>query len=134
MSNLCIRWERIANEILMHFRSQKKTAGDVSLSDCIETGKDGTMLSLMDVLCDEEDLFDRVSTREMTGKLRRAMDRILTDRERQVLTLRYGLFGCRALPQREVAKACGISRSYVSRIEKKAMEKLRLALEAGPEA
>ena len=124
----------IENEILMYFRSQKKTAGDVSLSDCIETGKDGTMLSLMDVLCDEEDLFDRVSTREMTGKLRLAMEKTLTDRERQVLILRYGLFGCRALPQREVAKACGISRSYVSRIEKKAMEKLRLALEMGPEA
>lgn len=124
----------IENEILMYFRSQKKTAGDVSLSDCIETGKDGTMLSLMDVICDEEDLFDRVSAREMTGKLRLAMGKTLTDRERQVLTLRYGLFGCRALPQREVAKACGISRSYVSRIEKKAMEKLRLALEAGPEA
>lgn len=118
----------------MYFRSQKKTAGDVSLSDCIETGKDGTMLSLMDVICDEEDLFDRVSAREMTGKLRLAMEKTLTDRERQVLILRYGLFGCRALPQREVAKACGISRSYVSRIEKKAMEKLRMALEAGPEA
>lgn len=123
---------RIANEILMYFRSQKKTAGDVSLSDCIETGKDGTMLSLMDVICDEEDLFDRVSTREMTGRLRLAMEKTLTDRERRVLTLRYGLFGCQALPQREVAKACGISRSYVSRIEKKAMEKLRQALEAGP--
>lgn len=123
----------IENEILMFFRSQRKLAGDVSLSDCIETGKDGTMLSLMDVVCDEEDLFDRVSTREMTGKLLAAMERTLTDRERKVLTLRYGLFGCQALPQREVAKACGISRSYVSRIEKKAMEKLRLALEPGTE-
>ena len=101
MSNLCIRWERIANEILMFFRSQRKLAGDVSLSDCIETGKDGTMLSLMDVVCDEEDLFDRVSTREMTGKLLAAMERTLTDRERKVLTLRYGLFGCQALPQHQ---------------------------------
>ena len=121
----------IENEILMYFRSQRKLAGDVSLSDYIETGKDGTMLSLMDVICDEEDLFDRVSTREMTGRLIGAMERTLTDRERKVLTLRYGLFGCRALPQREVAKTCGISRSYVSRIEKKAMEKLRLALDQG---
>lgn len=122
----------VENEILMYFRSQKKSAGDVSLSDCIETGKDGTMLSLMDVLCDEEDLFDQVSTREMSGKLVKAMARCLTDRERRVLTLRFGLNGGPALPQREVAQQCGISRSYISRIEKKALEKLRRELEEAP--
>ena len=100
----------------------------MSLSDCIETGKDGTMLSLMDVLCDEEDLFEEISTREMSGKLLTAMDRCLTDRERRVLTLRFGLAGGPALPQREVAEKCGISRSYISRIEKKALEKLRREL------
>ena len=118
----------VENEILMYFRSQKKSQGDVSLSDCIETGKDGTMLSLMDVLCDEKDLFEEISTREMSGKLLTAMDRCLTDRERRVLTLRFGLAGGPALPQREVAEKCGISRSYISRIEKKALEKLRREL------
>lgn len=119
----------VENEILMYFRSQKKSATDVSLSDYIETGKDGTMLSLMDVICDDEDLFDRVSTREMSAKLYDAMAKCLTSRERKVLTLRFGLFGQGARPQREVADACGISRSYVSRIEKKALEKLRKALD-----
>lgn len=118
----------VENEILMYFRSQKKSQGDVSLSDCIETGKDGTMLSLMDVLCDEADLFEEISTREMSGKLLTAMDRCLTDREQRVLTLRFGLAGGPALPQREVAEKCGISRSYISRIEKKALEKLRREL------
>lgn len=118
----------VENEILMYFRSQKKSQGDVSLSDCIETGKDGTMLSLMDVLCDEVDLFEEISIREMSGKLLDAMDRCLTDRERRVLTLRFGLAGGPALPQREVAEKCGISRSYISRIEKKALEKLRREL------
>ena len=122
-------WGRIANEILMYFRSQKKSAGDVSLSDCIETGKDGTALSLMEVICDEADLFDQVSTREMSGKLRVVMEQCLTERERKILTMRFGLNGGKAMPQREVAEACSISRSYVSRIEKRALEKLRRVLE-----
>ena len=119
----------VENEILMYFRSQKKSAGDVSLSDCIETGKDGTALSLMEVICDEADLFDQVSTREMSGKLRVVMEQCLTERERKILTMRFGLNGGKAMPQREVAEACGISRSYVSRIEKRALEKLRRVLE-----
>ena len=118
----------VENEILMHFRSQKKTAQDVSLSEYIETGKDGNALSLMEVVSSDEDLFDDLSTKEMVGKLRVAMDQCLTDRERNILSLRYGLGGRQPLTQREIAAQCGISRSYVSRIEKHALEKLEEAL------
>ncbi len=119
----------VENEILMHFRSLKKTAGDVSLSDCIETGKDGTALSLLDVLCSDEDLFEDLSARQLNSKLYEAMDTVLTDRERLVITLRYGLGGRAPLTQREIAAQCGISRSYVSRIEKKALAALQTSLQ-----
>ena len=119
----------VENEILMHFRSQRKSASDVSLSDYIETGKDGTALSLMDVVCQDDDLFDRVSNREDVRLLRQYIGQVLDPREQKVLTLRYGLDGKEPLPQREVAQQCNISRSYISRIEKKALEKLRSAFE-----
>ena len=118
----------IENEILMYFRAQKKTAGDVSLSECIETGKDANALSLMDVICADEDLFENLSTKEMNRQLYDAMARALTPRERTILILRYGLGGRDALTQREIAAKCGISRSYVSRIEKKALKSLQEAL------
>ena len=119
----------VENEILMYFRSQRKSSQDVSLSDCIETGTDGAALSLMDVVCDDEDLLEQVSTREAVRDLRRALDTCLTDQERLVIRLRYGLDGGAPKRQREVAAVTGISRSYVSRIEKKALEKLRQTLE-----
>ena len=119
----------VENEILMHFRSQRKSASDVSLSDYIETGKDGTALSPMDVVCQDDDLFDRVSNREDVRLLRQYIGQVLDPREQKVLTLRYGLDGKEPLPQREVAQQCNISRSYISRIEKKALEKLRSAFE-----
>jgi RNA polymerase sporulation-specific sigma factor len=118
----------VENEILMHFRSQKKSAQDVSLSDYIETGTDGTALSLMDVVCQEEDLLETVSNRQTLQALRRAMDTCLTDQERQVIRLRYGLDSEDPLRQRQIAQVTGISRSYVSRIEKRALEKLRAVL------
>ena len=114
----------VENEILMSFRRRRKTAGDVSLSETIETGKDGSALSLMDVICSEEDLFENFSSKELRAQLREAMRRVLTERERRILTLRYGLDGDAALTQGQTALLCGISRSYVSRIEKKAMNKL----------
>ena len=83
----------VENEILMHFRSQRKSASDVSLSDYIETGKDGTALSLMDVVCQDDDMFDRISSREDVRLLRQYMGEVLDDREQKVLTLRYGLDG-----------------------------------------
>ena len=119
----------VENEILMYFRSQRKSSQDVSLSDCIETGTDGAALSLMDVVCDDADLMEQVSTRESVRELRRAIDACLTDQEKMVVRLRYGLDGEAPKRQREVAAVTGISRSYVSRIEKKALEKLRRALE-----
>ena len=119
----------VENEILMYFRSQRKSSQDVSLSDYIETGTDGAALSLMDVVCDDADLLEQVSTRESVRKLRRAMEKSLTDQERLVIRLRYGLDGDAPKRQREVAAVTGISRSYVSRIEKKALEKLRRALD-----
>ena len=123
---ICVR---IANEILMHFRSQKKSSQDVSLSDYIETGSDGAALSLMDVVSEEEDLLETVSTRERIAQVRRAVQERLDDREKQVILLRYGLQGCDPQRQREVAKILNISRSYVSRIEKRALEKLQQALQ-----
>ena len=117
------------NEILMHFRSLRKSAQDVSLSDYIETGADGAALSLMDVVGDETDLLERVTTREQIRQLRKSMESVLTDQERQVIQLRYGLGGQAPMRQREVAQITGISRSYISRIEKRALEKLRKAIE-----
>ena len=119
----------VENEILMHFRSQKKSAQDVSLSDYIETGADGAPLALMDVVSEDMDLLEQVASREAAIQLRRAVEENLTDQEQTVIRLRYGLDGCQPLRQREVAQKTGISRSYVSRIEKRALEKLKQALE-----
>ncbi len=114
----------VENEILMHFRAQKKSSLDVSLSDYIETGTDGAALSLMDVVAEDEDLLETVSTRQRIAQVRRAVEECLHGRERQVIILRYGLGGDTPKRQREVAKKLGISRSYVSRIEKKALKTL----------
>ena len=119
----------VENEILMHFRSMRKSAQDVSLSDYIETGSDGAALSLMDVVAEDCDLLEQVTNKEAVAALRRALDSCLTEQERQVLTLRYGLGDGSPRRQREVAQVTGISRSYVSRIEKRALEKLRKVLE-----
>lgn len=119
----------VENEILMHFRSQRKSAQDVSLSDYIETGTDGAPLQLMDVVSEDSDLLEQVSAKETVVQLRQAVDNCLTQQERQVIGLRYGLWGQPPKRQREVADITGISRSYVSRIEKKALQKLRTELE-----
>lgn len=115
----------------MHFRGEKKRGNDVSLSDYIETGADGAALSLMDVVAEEEDLLEKVSNREAIRALCGAVNRVLTAQEKQVIVLRYGLEGGAPMRQREVAERTGISRSYVSRIEKRALEKLKAALGGG---
>lgn len=120
---------RIANEILMHFRSRRKSSQDVSLSDLIDTGSDGAALELQDVVAGEEDLLEDLHARENARALRAAVERCLTEQEKQVVCMRYGLFGQLPRRQREVAQALGISRSYVSRIEKRALERLRGVLE-----
>lgn len=122
----------IENEILMHFRAKRKSSQDVSLSDYIDTGTDGNALSLMDVVREDEDLLEQVDARENARQLYRAVETCLTDREKQVIVHRYGLYGQTAKRQREVAQELDISRSYISRIEKKALEKLRQALENPP--
>lgn len=118
----------VENEILMHFRAQKKSSQDVSLSDYIETGNDGAALSLMDVVGEDTDLLEKICAQEQISQVRKAVLERLDDRERQVIVLRYGLGGRPAQRQREVANNLGISRSYVSRIEKKALQKLKWAL------
>ena len=113
----------------MHFRAKRKSSQDVSLSDYIETGNDGNALSLMDVIREEDDLLEQVDARENARQLYRAVENCLTGQERQVVVLRYGLYGNRPQRQREVAQQLNISRSYVSRIEKRSLEKLKAVLE-----
>ena len=113
----------------MYFRSQKKSAQDVSLSDYIETGADGAPRALMDVVAEDCDLREQICSREMAQQLRRAIDERLTPQEKQVIVLRYGLNGQPPKRQREVAQITGISRSHVSRIEKEPRGKLRAGLE-----
>lgn len=119
----------VENEILMYFRAGRKSAQDVSLSDYIETGTDGAPLALQDVVSEDTDLLEQVAGKESVRNLRRAMDSCLTEQEQLVIRLRYGLGTEEPLRQREVADRTGISRSYVSRIEKRALGKLRAALE-----
>lgn len=119
----------VENEILMYFRGQRKSAGDVSLSEMIETGKDGTALSLIDVISAEDDLFEQLSDKEIYAKLYRKIETCLDPREKDIILMRYGIGNRKPLTQREIAQKCGISRSYVSRIEKKALQKLEKALE-----
>ncbi len=120
----------VENEILMYFRSQRKSAGDVSLSDALDSEGEGG-LSIQDVLYEEDDILERLALREDSRRLRRFVKSELEPREREIVTLRYGLGGEAPLPQREVAARLGISRSYVSRLEKKALEKLREKMEKG---
>ncbi len=123
----------VENEILMYFRSQRKSAGDVSLSDALDNDGEGG-LSIQDVLYEEDDILERLALKEDSRRLRRLVNTELDQREREIISLRYGLDGRPALPQREVAAKLGISRSYVSRLEKKALEKLRRRMEEGGQA
>ena len=126
------RQERIANEILMYFRSMRKTAGDVSLMESIDADGEGNELSLIDVLAEEDDMLEQLSIKENCRILRRAMDTELDQREREILVQRYGLDNQAPRTQREIARLHGISRSYVSRIEKRALEKLKRCFSAQP--
>ena len=116
---------RIANEILMHFRNQKKTAQDVYISDPIDSDKDGNALTLIDVIADDSDIAEEIDTKIKIQKLRVILSGCLDERERAIIEMRYGLNGCEELTQRDIAKKLNISRSYVSRIEKAALLKLR---------
>ena len=109
----------------MHFRAMKKTAGDVSLSDSLEYDGEGGSLSLIEVLCQEDEALERVGHHELLQQLRRQVDALPEPRQAEVIRLRYGLSGEKPLTQRETAERLGISRSYVSRIEKRALERLQ---------
>lgn len=135
-SDKCIRLATYAarcieNEILMYFRNSKKAAQDVSINEPIDTDKDGNALTLIDVIADDFNMADRVDMRLLAERLLPVMESCLTERERRVISLRYGLITGLELPQRETARLLGISRSYVSRIEKRALERLREELEGG---
>ncbi len=115
----------IENEILMYFRSLKKRAQDVRLSDPIDTDKDGNALTLSDILSDDSDIVDTIDKKIKLSKLNSVIENVLDKREKEIIELRYGLNGKSELTQHEIAKKFSISRSYVSRIEKSALIKLK---------
>ena len=123
---------RIANEILMYFRSQRKLQGEVSLSDTLDSDKEGNSLSLMDVISVDDNMLELVDAKDACIKVRKCVQECLSPREAKVIVLRYGLDNKAPRTQREIAAQCGISRSYVSRIEKKALDKLKIHLEEEP--
>ena len=120
----------IENEILMHFRSQKKLQGEVSLSDTLDGDGDGNSLSLMDVISVDDDMLENLDARDSCIQVRQYVERCLSDRDKMIITMRYGLNNQPPKTQREIAAQSGISRSYVSRIEKKALKKLKDAFES----
>ena len=121
----------IENEILMYFRSARRSAGEISLSEPIETESDGGSLALMDVISTQDDLAEDMDAQDEKLRLYRAIDSYLDARERYIIAMRYGILGVnRPMTQRQIAERCGISRSYVSRIEKMALGKLAQSLGA----
>ena len=119
----------VENEIFMHFRTLRRVSCEVSLSEPIDTDCEGNTLELMDILSSEEDMFENLLKSDKIALLRAYLQSELDAREREIMILRYGLNERRPLTQRETAERLGISRSYVSRIEKAAIEKLRQAFE-----
>ena len=119
----------IENEVLMFFRNGKKSAQDVSMNEPIDTDKEGNTLTLMDVMSTEDNIVDNLDIKIKSEQLKKYLVEVLTPRERIIIELRYGLNGSRPLTQREVAQRLKISRSYVSRIEKKALLTLRKRFE-----
>lgn len=116
----------IDNELLMYFRGKKKTSREVSLYEPIGTDKEGNQINLMDVVeSTDREIFEMIELKSNTRKIYEMIPRVLNDRERQIIEWRYGLYNRKPVTQREIADKLGISRSYVSRIEKRALEKLK---------
>lgn len=115
----------IENEILMFFRGQKKSSQDVFISEPIDTDKDGNALTLIDIIADKRDIAEEIETKMKLERLKVILPVTLDDREKQIIEMRYGLRNEKELTQQEIADKLKISRSYVSRIEKSALEKLR---------
>jgi RNA polymerase sporulation-specific sigma factor len=118
----------IENEILMYFRSMKKTAAEVSMNEPIDTDKHGNTLTLMDIIACDDTILEDIDIKMKLERLSKLILKVLDEREKAVITYRYGIGGITPLTQRETAKKLDISRSYVSRIEKKALEQLRESL------
>lgn len=114
----------------MYFRSQKKTAQDISVNEPIDTDSEGNPLTLMDIIATEDEIIDDIYKMTMIKKLRSEIKKITNPRERTIIILRYGLDGNKPMTQLEISKRLNISRSYVSRIEKKVLTRLRKALES----
>ncbi|MBR6594761.1 MAG: RNA polymerase sporulation sigma factor SigK [Clostridia bacterium] len=122
----------LQNEILMYFRSQKKLNMETSINDSVDVDKDGNPLTYIDIISTDEDIVEEIDRDMKLALVRRGIERVLTDKERTVIELRYGLKGDgRCLAQREVAEALGISRSYVSRLEKSGLEKIHKYVQKG---
>ena len=119
----------IQNEILMHFRSQKKLNNEISINETIDMDKEGNPLTYIDIIAVEDTIAEDIERKIHTQRAIRCVDTVLTERERRIIVLRYGLGRERAMTQREVAEKLGISRSYVSRIEKGALEKIKKRIE-----
>ncbi|MCG4526069.1 sigma-70 family RNA polymerase sigma factor [Intestinimonas massiliensis (ex Afouda et al. 2020)] len=115
----------------MHFRSQKKLQGEVSLSDTLDSDGEGNALSLMDVISVDDDMLENLDARDSCIQVRKLVEECLEEREKMIITMRYGLDNKPPRTQREIAAESGISRSYVSRIEKKALKKLKDAMDGG---
>lgn len=123
----------IQNEILMYFRSQKKTANEVSIHDTVDTDREGNPLTYLDIISEDETIAEDIDLSGNMKRVRELYHKVLDAREKKIIALRYGLEGYQPLTQREVAAHLGISRSYVSRIEKKALEKMKDAFGYKPD-
>ncbi len=119
----------IENEILMYFRTQRKTAQDVSMNEPIDSDSDGNPLTLSDVIFEEDDIADQIDVSLRTKRLYALIEQMEDERERQIIIMRYGLYNTKPLTQQQVARRLGISRSYVSRIEKRILQRFRAQLE-----
>lgn len=122
----------LQNEILMYFRSQKKLTAEVSINETIDMDKDGNPLTYVDIISTDDTIAEDIDIKCRSERARAIIDRYLDRREREIIVLRYGLAGGRAITQRETAEKLGISRSYVSRIEKAALEKIAKYLSHAP--
>ena len=121
----------IENEILMYFRKTRRLAGEVSLSETLDGDGEGSNLSVLDLMGVDDDMLETIDARDSCLRVRGCVEQVLEPREKQIIIARYGLDGKAPRTQREVAQALGISRSYVSRLEKKALKKLEIAM--GPQ-
>lgn len=122
----------VQNEILMYFRAQKKCANEVSINETIDVDKDGNPLTYLDIISVDDTMTEDIELKLHLERVRRLVDELLSEREKEIIILRYGLKGFAPKTQREVANYLGISRSYVSRIEKKALEELKHAFGTRP--